>query len=87
MERRRPFVKRFGVSCPAEESISIIDRSSNENLSLQDLDDEEIEVRYGHKEFPGPDNITFGSTIKQCWNEEFETAGEVVDLEVLLYFL
>ncbi|KAB5559907.1 hypothetical protein GE09DRAFT_1285811 [Coniochaeta sp. 2T2.1] len=46
---------------------------------FQDLDDGEVEAKYAREEFPDLEGITIGPIIKECWNEDFESAGEVVE--------
>lgn len=48
------------------------------NRPFPALQDEEVEERYAQDEFPSLDGITTSLTIRNCWNEVYETADEVV---------
>lgn len=45
---------------------------------FQDLEDNEVEERYAREEFPSLEDNIAGLVIQKCWNEEFESADEVL---------
>jgi hypothetical protein len=46
---------------------------------FQELEDDEVELRYAREEFPSLRGNIAGPVIKKCWNEEFESAEEVLE--------
>ncbi|KAK4034440.1 kinase-like domain-containing protein, partial [Parachaetomium inaequale] len=46
---------------------------------FQGLPDEEVELRYARDEFPSLIGNPAGWVIQKCWNEESETASEVLE--------
>jgi serine/threonine protein kinase len=45
----------------------------------EDLNDDEVEVRYSRKDFPSIGGIPYGNIIRRCWMCEFDSAQEVLD--------
>ncbi len=46
---------------------------------FQGLEDKEVEARYAREEFPSLVGNIAGLVIQKCWNEEFESADEVLE--------
>lgn len=44
-----------------------------------ELNDEEVEMRFGLKDFPSVNGIPFGHTIRRCWRCEIASAQIVLD--------
>ncbi|KAK4235814.1 kinase-like domain-containing protein [Achaetomium macrosporum] len=46
---------------------------------FQGLEDREVEARYAREEFPSLASNVAGPIIQKCWNEEYQSAREVVE--------